>query len=106
MMNGKDSFGRMMKGNIQSAGYYIPGIDIMENVDNITNLYLTNGFEVSKALTMLQAYEHFISHEDKARVNRIERFDEVEEWELLMNHYAFSVATKGTMLNRLSELFP
>ena len=44
---------------------------------------------------MLQAYEGLISAADKARLNRLEMLDELEEWSLIMSHYSLSVAAKG-----------
>ena len=44
---------------------------------------------------LIDAYNGIISDEDKRRLQTIERFDEVEEWELLMSHYSLLLGIKS-----------
>ena len=48
---------------------------------------------------MLDAYDsdYVISKEEKARISRLERFDEFEEWRMLMSHYSMTIAAKGDL---------
>ena len=47
---------------------------------------------------MLSVYNNWLSREDKHRIAKLEIFDEIEEWQMLMGHYSLTVAVKGTML--------
>lgn len=106
MINSKDAFGRMMKENITLSGYAIPGLDNMVSPAAVMEKYTSSGFEAANALTMLQAYHHFISPEEKIRITKIEMLDELEEWELLMRHYSFSIGVKGPLVSSLLDMFP
>ena len=47
---------------------------------------------------MLSVYDDYISIEEKHRIARLEIFDEIEEWQMLMSHYTLTVAVKGNSL--------
>ena len=55
---------------------------------------------------MLVAYKQLISLEERNRVNKLEMFDEIEEWELLMSHYSITVAVKGETLGNVVDIVP
>jgi hypothetical protein len=55
---------------------------------------------------MMQAHDHIVPASEKARINRLEMLDEVEEWVLLMSHYCLTVGVKGEMLKAVVELLP
>lgn len=40
---------------------------------------------------MLEIYEKRIDRADRERIERIEFFDEVEEWRLIQNHYWYAI---------------
>jgi tRNA wybutosine-synthesizing protein 4 len=89
-----DVFGQMMLKNLTNAGYNLPGF-----VDNPTKgehveLFTASGWNEASCRTMLESYRELISPEDKARVAKLEIFDEIEEWEMLMSHYCLTVAHK------------
>lgn len=44
------------------------------------------------AMTMLHVYDRIISKEEKQRISRIEMLDELEEFNLLMSHYAYTIS--------------
>jgi hypothetical protein len=52
------------------------------------------------------AYKGMVSDDEKRRLHSIERFDEVEEWELLMSHYSLLLGVKGAPLVDLVALMP
>ena len=51
--------------------------------------------------SMLTMYDRHISPEERKRVAKLEIFDELEEWRLLMAHYCFTVAVRGSLLRSL-----
>ena len=44
---------------------------------------------------MLEFYDKYADKEEKARIEKIEIFDEFEEWNILQSHYCLVLATKG-----------
>ena len=90
-----DRFGQMMLKNLTNAGYNLPGF-----VDNPTKeahveLFTACGWREVSCRTMLEAYRELISQEAKARVAKLEIFDEIEEWEMLMSHYCLTLALQN-----------
>jgi hypothetical protein len=48
-----------------------------------------------ECITMLQAWDTLVSPAEKRRVSKLEIFDEVEEWNMLMSHYCVTTATRN-----------
>ena len=48
---------------------------------------------------MLDFYNKIISSDERKRINSIEFLDEVEEWNLLMNHYCLTVFSSISSVN-------
>ena len=65
---------------------------------------MANGWEVSNSITLLDAYARLISEKEKKRVNTLEIFDELEEWNLLMSHYCLTIAIKGHLGESVSGI--
>lgn len=95
MLNPNDSFGKVMYRNITHAGFQLPGFISFPTLESQRDRFTANGFDIANSCSMLQAYNNIISKEEKQRVSRLELLDEIEEWELLMNHYSLSIAVKG-----------
>ena len=43
---------------------------------------------------MLQIYNNYSDQNERKRIEKIDFLDELEEWELLMQHYFFLIAQK------------
>lgn len=109
MFNPTDTFGKMMRSNLESsAGYTIPGFTDFPTLSSHEAKFVDVGFcaDTTKACSMLDAYKGMIPDEDKVRLQSIERFDEIEEWELLMSHYSLLLGVKGEALASLSASMP
>ena len=52
--------------------------------------------------TFLQSFDTMIPLNLKKKIYKLEIFDEMEEWNLLMAHYCFTVATKGSMMSDIN----
>jgi hypothetical protein len=104
MISPHDAFGKTMQRNLSSAGYSIPGFaqcpDLAAHVDQ----FVGSGWDACRSCTMLQCYKDLVSATEQERVGKIERFDEFEEWNLLMSHYCLSIASKGALLWQLPSL--
>ena len=60
-----------------------------DGVDGARERFLANGWRRAVALDMNETYAR-LDPVERARVERIERFDEFEEWTLIMSHYCVS----------------
>ena len=63
----------------------------------MTDLLLTTGEQVLhvESLTMSDVYASKLNSEgEKTRIEKIEMFDEFEEWVLLQSHYCLTLAVR------------
>ena len=98
MIAPNDIFGKAMLRNITSSGFRIPGFEDYPTLDSQVGRFLNNGWCEARSTSMLSVYNNWLSLEDKNRIAKLEIFDEIEEWQMLMCHYSLTVAVKGTML--------
>lgn len=101
MIRPDDMFGKTMLSNLTAAGHRIPGFQDYPSLTAQQERFHSTGtgdWDVVKSITMLEAYQDVISSNEKQRIKSLEIFDEVEEWELIMSHYALTVAVKGESL--------
>lgn len=119
MINPQDVYGQMMVKNLRSAGYSLPGfIDYPSREAQVQRF---QSWTQCYSQHMLKVFRFFLPEEDKDRMLRLEALDEVDEWNLLMSHYAFTLAIRAppaearqqhgemvasmiAMINTLSEL--
>ena len=101
MINPHDMFGKTMLRNLTAARHKVPGFTQFPTLDAHKERYLSTGWNDVRSVTMLRAFNLFVSAEEKHRIARLEMLDEIEEWELIMQHYAFTVAVRGSFLMRL-----
>lgn len=108
MLNPNDIFGQTMLRNISCAGYEVPGFTDFPSVESLSERFSSLNWENVKTINMLQAYNKLISSEEKVRVNKLQIFDEIEEWELLMSHYSLTIAvnTNHESIKKIVERFP
>lgn len=105
MLNPSDRFGRIMQQNIAFAGYCVPGFFDFPSLESQEMKFLSSNWTCARAMTMLQAYESLIPKDELKRVSRLEIFDEVEEWQMLMSHYSLSLAVRGSALEAFFQAF-
>ena len=105
MLNPNDRFGYIMQQNIAYAGYNVPGFHDFPSLESQELKFVSTNWSSVKAITMLQAYDTLISKEEQKRVSRLEIFDEIEEWQMLMCHYSLTLAVRGSTLSALMQYF-
>ena len=49
----------------------------------------------TSAVNMTQVYNKHLDATEKARIERLEMFDEFEEWVLLQDHYCIAYGSRG-----------
>ena len=105
MINPYDAFGKVMATNLRSAGYKVPGfIDFHDLSLQMKRFIDCESWDLATSIKMLDAYEKLISKEDKQRISKLEIFDEIEEWSMLMSHYCLTIASKGQKLSEVHKL--
>jgi hypothetical protein len=115
-----DAFGRMMLKNLEERNVHLHGLHARPSVETQRSAYLALGWDKAQVVDMnaisdrllgrdeLARYHHSHHHLAPAkppvdrltdlvdiviRLNRIEMFDEVEEWRLTQAHYCIVLAT-------------
>lgn len=89
-----DAFGAMMLANIEARGCALRSVRDFPTLEAQRQRFLSLGFERAEARTMLDAAAD-ASAEQTARADALERLDELEEWRLLLSHYAVVCASRG-----------
>jgi O-methyltransferase involved in polyketide biosynthesis len=107
MMNPTDRFGRTMLNNLRSQKHTVPGFTDFPTPSHQVGRFTQSGWGTAACISMLQAFKRFIFKDvdEMARVAKLEIFDEIEEWELIMDHYALTLAVNGELLGPLLHDF-
>lgn len=86
-----DPFGMMMIKNLESSSIYLVNELLLSGRSKFEGSLRSIDWKVLNAFTMREAYEKYISKDEKKRISLLEWVDELEEWNLLSSHYYFSV---------------
>lgn len=105
MFSPADRFGVIMQQNIASQGYSVPGFHDFPTLLTQEERFISSGWSIAKALSMMTAFYAMVTREEQRRVSRLEMMDEVEEWHMLMSHYCLTVALKGTLFASVVDTF-
>lgn len=90
-----DPFGKQMVANLAARRIHMPTLEVYcEPADQETRLKEA-GFQTSKAMTVESIWKNWISSDEKERVDELEGLDEVEEWNLLADHYVVAWGCRG-----------
>jgi tRNA wybutosine-synthesizing protein 4 len=90
-----DAFGRQMVQNIQDRGCPLLGIHAYPDLADQERRFRDAGWTGVVALDMNAVYRNKLDPADVRRIERLEIFDEFEEWNLIQAHYCIVVATIG-----------
>ncbi|KAI9441619.1 leucine carboxyl methyltransferase [Lactarius indigo] len=85
-----DAFGRVMLNNLKSRGVSLPGAEAYPDIASLSRRFLDLGFTTAQALTLREIRSRYVGPQELQRLSRLEMLDEVEELELVLDHYAIS----------------
>lgn len=85
-----DGFGRQMLKNLERKGCPLLGLHDTPTLEAKKKRFLDLGWQRSEALDMDVIYNQHIDPKERKRVERLELFDEFEEWHILQEHYCIS----------------
>jgi hypothetical protein len=89
-----DAFGQIMARNLAERGYNLRGLNAFPDIASQRSRYLELGYTHVTVADMNDVYYNLLDKDAIARAERLELFDEVEEWHLMSAHYCIAVACK------------
>jgi len=94
MINPNDPFGTTMVENLEARGCQLLGLkDVPDESAQVARM-VDNGFQNGYCENMLRIHNSKLDETERSRIERIEMFDEFEEWDLLQSHYCICVGSK------------
>ncbi|KAK7691780.1 hypothetical protein QCA50_005183 [Cerrena zonata] len=89
-----DPFGRVMLNNLKARNVDLPGAEPYHNFASLPQRFLRHSFNASHALTLREIRKSYISPQELERISHLEMLDEVEELDLVLEHYAITWGVK------------
>jgi tRNA wybutosine-synthesizing protein 4 len=89
-----DPFGLTMINNLNTRGCKLLGYEKYPDLAAHKERYLTAGYQVYEGWDMNEIYRYFLDPKEVKRIEKLELFDEFEEWHMIQAHYHISMAVK------------
>ncbi|KAF8320326.1 leucine carboxyl methyltransferase [Clavulina sp. PMI_390] len=89
-----DPFGKIMRQNLMSRNVSLPGVDAYPALDSQRERYLNASFSHANALSLKRVRWSHIPPAEASRIAALEMLDEVEELDLVLEHYVVAWGVK------------
>ncbi|KAF8198391.1 leucine carboxyl methyltransferase [Mycena galopus ATCC 62051] len=86
----QDSFGRVMVENLKARRVSLPGAAPYPDLASLPGRFLNIGFTAARALTLKEIRKSYIPPAELERISQLELVDEIEELDLVLEHYAIT----------------
>lgn len=103
MVNPNDGFGRMMVKNLEARGCPLLGLPGCPDADAQRARFQSAGWHPAAVLTMNEVYSQLPAAEVR-KIEKLEIFDEMEEWRLINEHYCLGWAVRAPPDSILSSI--
>lgn len=90
-----DAFGRQMVSNLLARGAPLRGLPSTPTLVAHEQRLSTCGWPQAWAIDMDTIYSKHLPPEDKKRIERLEMFDEFEEWHMIQEHYCVACGSNS-----------
>ncbi|BGP02217.1 Leucine carboxyl methyltransferase 1 [Rhodotorula toruloides ATCC 204091] len=91
-----DSFGKVMRRNLALRSLTLPGADSTPSLASLTSRLEKNGINGSTgSMSVREIRDEVVPVKEKERVSKLENLDEVEELNLVLEHYAVTWGNVG-----------
>ena len=78
----------------QSRGVSLPGAEPHPDLGSLSRRFFDLGLTTAQAVTLREIRRRYIEPQELQRLSQLEMLDEVEELELVLDHYAISWGVK------------
>ncbi|KAH7909366.1 S-adenosyl-L-methionine-dependent methyltransferase [Hygrophoropsis aurantiaca] len=89
-----DAFGQVMMNNLRARNVTLPGATPYHSLSTLPSRFLNHGFTSTAALTLRHIRRDYLPGSELERISSLEMLDEVEELELVLEHYAITSGIK------------
>lgn len=86
-----DAFGQQMLRNLQGRGCPLRGLPATPDLQSQCRRFTDNGWKHADARDMATVYRTHLDPADRLRAERLEIFDEFEEWNMIQEHYCIAL---------------
>ncbi|CCL99248.1 uncharacterized protein FIBRA_01263 [Fibroporia radiculosa] len=90
----EDAFGRVMRANLQARNVTLVGAEPYPTRASLPTRFLQHGFTRAHALTLREIRRAYVAPQEQERIAALEMLDEIEELELVLDHYAITWGVK------------
>ena len=90
-----DAFGKIMVSNLAARNIKMPTLSLYRIGRDQEQRLSQAGFDLVRHVTVEQIWNTWVTPEEKERVDSLEGLDEVEEWQLLADHYVVVWGSRG-----------
>ncbi|TDL18052.1 leucine carboxyl methyltransferase [Rickenella mellea] len=91
----EDSFGKVMKNNLMMRNVELPGAEPYPTKESLLQRFLAHRFTSAQALTLREIRNAYVPRGELERISHLEMLDEIEELNLVLDHYAITWGFKG-----------